>query len=97
MHRDDVIGLLFDKDKSADGHTIWRYTGSTKGMDYAYMRVYENKQRFFWGVDVNNKLAAGEMVSVTNTGESPSSSAAMLDCLDSFERAVAMINGAINE
>ena len=97
MHRDDVIGLLFDKDQGSDGHTIWRYIGSKKGMDYAYMRVHENKRRFVWAVDVNKKLAAGEMVSVTNTGESLSSADAMLACLDSFERAVAMINGAINE
>ena len=97
MHRDDVIGLLFDKYQSSNGHTIWRYIGSKKGMDYVYMRVHENERRFVWAVDVNNKLDSGEMVSATNTGESPSPSAAMLACLDSFERAVAMINGAINE
>ena len=94
MHRDDVIGLLFDKDQNQYGHTIWRYTGSAKGMDYTYMRVTAHTQGFFWAMDVDKRLGDGTKVHATNNGKSPSPSAAMLACLDSFERAVAMINGA---
>ena len=97
MNRDDVIGLLFDKEEETDGYTRWRYIGSAKGMDYTYMRVSDNGEGIFWTVDVDKNLGNGAKVHVRHSGKSASPTDAMLACLDSFERAVAMINGAINE
>ena len=96
MHRDDVIGLLFDKEAVRNG-AIWRYVGNQKGMDYVHIIIRDDpfSHKFSWMAHTKMHSVKGVgRIDAFNEGESSSLNKAMLDCLDSFERAAAMINGA---